>query len=149
MLVIALLHHFRFRWLLLMVPSIRLHWIGSLTNEITFYQFRRWVAYLFPSNGKFCTRWKLYDLFEQICLTFNDSITRFYFIFIFREDEYRRDGRNWGRQEMVRKTSPQFEIVILCSGGLLLVLGTGFAVGLGAIALHEALEKTKQMRDRG
>lgn len=37
---------------------------------------------------------------------------------------------------MVRKTSPQFEIVILCSEGLLLVLGTDFAVGLGAIALH-------------
>ena len=37
-------------------------------------------------------RWKLYDLFGQICLTSSDSITRFYFIF--REDEYRWDGRN-------------------------------------------------------
>ena len=50
---------------------------------------------------------------------------------------------------MIRETFPQFQIVILCSGGLLLVLGTDFAIGLGASVLHYALEKMKQLRDGG
>lgn len=40
---------------------------------------------------------------------------------------------------MIRETFPQLEIVILCSEGLLLVLGTAFARDLGAITHHRAL----------
>ena len=42
---------------------------------------------------------------------------------------------------MIRETFPQLEIVILCSEGLLLVLGTAFARDLGAITHHCALEE--------
>lgn len=48
---------------------------------------------------------------------------------------------------MVREIFLQFEIVILCSGGLLLVLGTAFGKSLGTITHHHALEKTRQPRD--
>lgn len=132
-----------FCWILLTVLFICLHWISLPINEIMFcfMNFTDGLHIYSLQIGNLYKMEALQPVLQWICLKFRNSITRFYFIFIFKEDDYRWDGRNWERQEMIRETFPQLEIVILCSEGLLLVLGTAFARDLGAITHHRALEE--------
>lgn len=134
-----------------MVLSLCLQWIGLPFREIIFYSnFTDGLHTCSLQIENLHKMEALQPVFQWVCFKLWDSITRFYFIFIFKEDGYRWSG--WKELRKAGNDKKNISSVWNCNfmlRGLLLVLGTAFVRSLGAITHHHALEKTKQPREWG